>query len=215
MGFLKKLGNALNPVKQTKQAVTDPKQSIKEHAYLASDPAGYAARAGTGKLDEPLTARYWMGSAGALAVPQEQAPIVAPNTYAPGRGMTLSPGAQALMDDIKARAAARTAGTPYTPATPAASPGYRPTPGGGVQPIMQVGQTPAPKPQPYTPAMSAPLTAPQPAAAPAAPVAQARPRSFSGLMMADGGAVGGKRPGLVEGYDHYESKVHTPKPRKR
>ncbi len=202
MGFLKKLvKTATNPA----QAIKNPKQAIKNGAAMGLDPAGSFVRMGTTGNAAPVNGRQMIDPSGKVIIKEE--PIVAPNTYKPGRAMQLSPGAQALMDDMKARAAARAAGTAYTPA---ASSGFRPTPGGGVQPIMQLGQ-PAPKPQPIAPpVMSAPLTAPA-AAAPAVP---SRPRSFSGLMMADGGEVGAKK-GLVRGYAHYESKVHTPKARKR
>lgn len=188
MGFLKKLGKSLNPVRQTKQAISNPKQSVKETWLASADPAGYVARAGTDRLDDPLTARYIAGSAGGVAANPVMDQAAPKSTYTPGP-MQLSPAAQKLYADMKARMAARAAGQNYTPP---AGQGFAPTPSGGVQPIAQVGASPqmstplnAPKPQPMTT---------RPIDTPPAPAMPARAQSFKGLSgvpMADGGKVKG------------------------
>lgn len=204
MGFFKKLKKAFNPIEQTKQLVNDPKQALKNAGAMGLDPAGSVVRAGTTGNMAPQNARQMIDPSGKILMPEQQA---APKAgYTPGP-MQLSPGAQALYDDMKARMAARAAGQNYTPPAAAPSPGYAPTGSGGVRPIMQTG----------TPQMSAPLNAPKPlpvttrpieTAAPAAAAGvPARAQSFKGLSgvpMADGGKVGG--------HQTFTNKAFTRKP---
>lgn len=202
MGFFKKLGRVLNPVDQAKQIVKDPKQALKNASSMGIDPAGSVVRAGTTGDMAPVNARAMIDPSGKVLAPEATPTTQTPYTPRP---LQLSPGAQALYDDMKARSAARAAGQAYAPPAATPPPAYRPTPGGGVQPIMQVGastpqmSTPlqAPKPQPITPAMPA---------APAVGV-PARAQSYkgiSGVPMADGGKV--------KDDTHFESKAFERKP---
>lgn len=139
MGFLKKIGKALNPIEQTKTTLRDPKQGLKEQWLHVSDPAGYYARAGTGRLNEPFNARYFAGSAGGVAAnPVMEAPTPRA-AYAPNRRpLQLSPGAQQLMQDMQARAAARSAGQTYQAGTRGAPAATAPTAAVAPQPRVAI-----------------------------------------------------------------------------
>lgn len=196
MGFFKKLKKALNPADQAKQLAHDPKQALKNAGSMGLDPAGSVVRAGTTGNMAPVNGRAMIDPSGKLLTPEPTPTTQTPYTPRP---LQLSPGAQAMYNDMKARSAARAAGQAYTPPAPAPSPGYMPTPGGGVKPIMQVGAS--------TPQMSTPLQAP------AAPTPQpvmgvpARAQSYKGLSgvpMADGGKV--------ENDTHFKSKAFERKP---
>lgn len=184
MGFFKKFLKAANPVSQTKQTIKNPVQGIKNQTAITLDPAGSAVRAGTGQQPAPTNLRSMVDPTGKVLTPEQQA---TPNsTYTPGP-MRLSPGAQAMYDQMKARMAARAAGQAYTP--PAATPA----------PQMSAPLN-APKPQPMT---TRPIETPV-----AAPTVPARAQSFkglSGMPMADGGKV-------RSGHERSSSKVFLRKP---
>jgi len=185
MGFLKNLGRAINPIQQTKTTLQNPVQGIKNQSAITLDPAGSAVRAGTGQQAAPTNLRSMVDPTGKVLTPVQQA---GPQSgYTPG-AMRLSPGAQALYDDMKARMAARAAGQTYTP--PAAQ-----------TPQMSAPLN-APKPQPIT-------TRPIETTAPAAAAVPARAQSYKGLSgvpMADGGKVKGG------GQQRFDSKAFTRKP---
>lgn len=188
MGFFKKLAKNLNPINQTKQLVNDPKQALKNAGAMGLDPAGSVVRAGTTGNMAPQNMRQIIDPSGKVLMP-EQTPSNQ-STYTP-QPMRLSPGAQAMYDEMKGRMAARAAGQAYTPPAAAPSPGYTPTPGGGVKPIMQVGA-----PQMSTPLQAPPAAAPTPQPVTPAAGVPARAQSYKGLSgvpMRDGGKVGGTR----------------------
>lgn len=184
MGFFKKLGRAVNPISQTKQTIKNPVQGIKNQSAITLDPLGSAVRAGTGQQPAPTNLRSMVDPTGMVIAPQQQAGPT--STYTPG-AMRLSPNAQAMYDQMKARTAARAAGQVYTP--PAAA-----------QPIPQMSAPlNAPKIQPIT---TRPIES-----APAAIAPPARAQSYKGLSgvpMADGGKVRGEV--------RFDSKAFTRKP---
>lgn len=155
MGFFKKLvKSATNP----SQVFKDPKQALKNATAMGLDPAGSFVRMGTTGNAAPVNGRQMIDPSGKVLMPEQQA---APTGTYTRRPLTLSPAAQQLYDQMKARtaarAAARTSGqpvmgigmgpsaTPAAPTTPpitqpaASSPGFAPTPGGGVRQLLQTG----------------------------------------------------------------------------
>lgn len=53
MGFFKKLVKAANPIRQTKQAIKDPGQALKNSVAMGLDPAGSVVRMGRGQEAMP------------------------------------------------------------------------------------------------------------------------------------------------------------------
>lgn len=131
----------MNPINQTKQAISNPKESVKQTALGVFDPAGYVARAGTNRLDEGFNARYIAGSAGGVAAnPVIKPAAPAPNSYQSPAPLQLSAGAQQLLADMQARMAARNAGATYQAGTRAApAPAMSGAPGPVGQPRVGIG----------------------------------------------------------------------------
>lgn len=104
MGFFKKLIKASNPVNQFKAAKKDPWQSIKNTTAMGLDPAGSVVRMGRGQQAMPENFDQAWDPGGFF----EGRP---PTNYAPyqAQPMRLSPAAQQLYDNMKARTAARQA----------------------------------------------------------------------------------------------------------
>lgn len=104
MGFFKKLVKAANPIRQTKQAIKDPGQALKNSVAMGLDPAGSVVRMGRGQEAMPGSFEQAYDPGGFF----EGRP---PTNYQPyqAKPMNLSPKAQALYDQMKARTAARNA----------------------------------------------------------------------------------------------------------
>lgn len=121
MGFFKKLVKAANPIRQTKQAFKDPGQALKNSVAMGLDPAGSVVRMGRGQEAMPENFDQAWDPGGFFEGR-------APTNYAPyqARPMQLSPKAQALYDQMKARTAAREAAK--TQGQPTAGVGFAPQP---------------------------------------------------------------------------------------
>lgn len=112
MGFFKNLTKSLNPVKHVKEGFKDPWKSIKNNTARMLDPAGSLIREGRGQQAMPSKFKQTYDPAGAL----DGRPPAQPSSYQPGvRTYKLSPAAQQLYDDMRARMDARSAGQQYSP----------------------------------------------------------------------------------------------------
>lgn len=208
MGFFKKLAKSLNPVNQTKQMISDPKQGLKNAGAMGLDPAGSVVRAGSGSGNmAPQNARQMIDPSGKVIATQPQAAPVA--AYTP-RQMNLSPAAQQLYNEMKARTAARNAArsagqpvvgvgmgaapAPQVAAPPTASSAWAPTGSGGVRPALQLGAAPT---QPQAPVMGG------------QPAPRIQPVMSGAGRFADGGKVGSKKHGCDA---TFTSKVFDRKP---
>ncbi len=104
MGFWRNIANAANPVKHIKEGVKDPWGSIKNNVARGLDPAGSFVREGRGMEAMPTNIKDAYDPGGFIAEGAQ-----APNSYDPNAAghMNLSPGAQAMYDQMRARSAAR------------------------------------------------------------------------------------------------------------